>query len=343
MQDVLLSICISSYQKGSRCIQLVQDLLAVKDNRFNVFICDDCSDDDTVQKLCKLQDDKMILIRNEKNVGPCKNWYNTIDCGDGKYILQVLDRDDINIDMIPIILDVLEEGVIGAGYIGNSAINSVQHGHKGRFALCQKGEEAFLAMAGVPIHPTGFLVRKAVWKRGHFKKFFYQDEKYGIYPHSYVMGIIAAKQNMLYMPVSFCTYEYKGENKRSRFYQNFDKKNYWWLPDNVIKTANQLILYLYHVADDRYREEFVIRRVQEGLVRATRGYWAAITDVNEMEHYGVGTHNVSKWELLIISAKYYFIFKHVLDKLNLQSKGMKKRVNRIWMEHVKSLMDSVIS
>lgn len=341
MRNVLLSICISSYKKGNRCTQLVRNLLTVMDDRFNIFICDDCSDSDTVRNLRELQSSKVALVRNENNLGPCKNWYRTIDCGNGEYILQVLDRDDIDVGVIRDVLNILEKHPVGAGYIGKSAINSVRRQRGEKFTVCRKGEEAFLAMAGVPIHPTGFLVNRTVWERGNFKKFFEESEKYGIYPHSYVMGIIAAKQNMLYMPASFCTYEYKGENKRSGFYQNFDKKNYWWLPDNIIKTANQLILYLYHAPDEDYRDEFVIRRTREGLVRATRGYRAAITDVNEMKHYGVETHNVSKWELLIISVKYYFIFKHVLKKLDLQSGDIKKRVNRIWAENIKSMMDSI--
>lgn len=341
MRDVLLSICISSYNKGSRCTQLVRDLLSITDNRFNIFICDDCSDNATVQKLCELQGGRVVLIRNKKNEGPCKNWYKTIDCGNGKYILQVLDRDDINADMIPIILDALEKSSSGAGYIGKSVINLVQNRKKGRFAIYQKGKEAFLAMAGIPIHPTGFLISKETWKQGQFKKFFYQDEKYGIYPHSYVLGITAAKQDMFYMPVSFCTYKYRGENGRSAFYQKTGQENFWWLPDHVMQTANQLILYLYHIADEEFKEEFVIRRWQEGLVRATRGYRATVMDKNEMEHYGVDTHDVSGWELIAISVKYYFVFKFVLNKLHLRNRDIKKQINRIWIEHLKTLLELI--
>jgi len=311
------------------------------DDRFNVFICDDCSDEDTLQKLQSLQSSKVILVQNEKNVGPCKNWYKTIDCGDGKYILQVLDRDDIDVSMIPAILDILEICAIGAGYIGRSVISLEGNERKGKFAVYPKGRDAFVAMAGVPIHPTGFLVNKITWNKGYFRKFFYEDEKYGVYPHSYVLGIIAAKQNMLYMPASFYTYVYKGENKKSAFYQKFNNKNYWWLPDNVMKTANQLILYLSHFADDNYREEFIIRRSQEGLNRATRGYQAATDDSSEMEHYGMETHEVSKMELFIISIKYYYVLKYILKKLDIQSKGMKKKLNNVWLEHLKSFVNFI--
>ena len=38
------------------------------------------------------------------------------------------------------------------------------------YAICRKGREAFLTMAGVPIHPTGFLVQRDLWKKGDYKK-----------------------------------------------------------------------------------------------------------------------------------------------------------------------------
>lgn len=333
MQNVLLSICISSYNKGNMCARLVKNLLTIEDNRFNIFICDDCSEENTLQILHQIESPKVYLVQNEKNVGACKNWYKTIDCGDGKYILQVLDRDDIDVSTIPDILDLLEDCAIGAGYIGKTVIDLAGSERRGKFAIYPKGKRAFLAMAGVPVHPTGFLVSKEIWDKLSFEKFFDQDVKYGIYPHSYVLGIIAAKQNMLYMPVLFHTYRYRDENKRSAFYQKNNQKNYWWLPDNVMKTANRLILYLYHYAGDEYKEEFVVKRAEEGLIRATRNYKYTVSDPLEMEHYGLEANDVSRIELFGISIKYYLVFKHILSKLDIRSKRMRRKWNKIWMEN----------
>lgn len=108
-----------------------------------------------------------------------------------------------------------------------------------------------------------------------------------------------------------------------------------------MKTANRLILYLYHYAGDEYKEEFVVKRAEEGLIRATRSYKYTVSDSLEMEHYGMKAHDVSRIELLGISIKYYFVFRHILSKLDIRSKHMKKKWNKIWMENFKYLAKSI--
>lgn len=336
MNDILLSICISSYNKGAKCCQLVRKILAIKDNRYNVFICDDCSTEETLQNLHSLHSSKVTLVRNRKNVGPCKNWFKTIDCGNGKYILQVMDRDDINVDNLVKILDLLEKHTVGAGYIGKSAMKLDKK--KENLVIYNKGREAFLTMAGVPVHPTGFLINRMQWKKGNYQKFFYQYQKYGIYPHSYVLGRVAVQSDMLYMPVSFCSYVYAGENRKSIFYEKIKSKDYWWLPDSVMRTANQLILYLYKFADDEYKKDFVCRRFQDGLYRATLGYKGTASNSLEMAHYGLSTQYVSNTELFFISLKYLFVFTYVQKKLRCQVKNIRKELIKIWVTNLKDII-----
>ena len=167
MSKILLSICISSYNKGERCCKLVKNILSIRDERYNIYICDDSSDEDTLVKIKSIHEDKVNVLINRQNLGPCKNWFQTIDCGDGEYILHVLDRDDIEVKRIEEILDILENNTIGGGYIGTSAIHCLnEHCGKKHYDILNHGEQAFVSMAGVPIHPTGFLVllsRREVW------------------------------------------------------------------------------------------------------------------------------------------------------------------------------------
>ncbi len=123
MENILLSICISSYNRGKQYAGLVRKLLAVGDNRYNISICDDCSDSKNMNELLPLQSSKVTLIRNKNNKGACSNWYQTINCGNGKYVLHILDRDDIFVSNIKRLLDILEKTSVAGGYIGMSAMN----------------------------------------------------------------------------------------------------------------------------------------------------------------------------------------------------------------------------
>ena len=244
----------------------------------------------------------------------------------------------IDTDYVSTILDILEQNSVGAGYFGRSAISPVEGIEKQRnFAICKKGKEAFLMM-GIPIHPTGFFVERKTWKRGNFKKFFYESEKYGIYPHAYALGIIAAKRDVIYSPIPFYKFMYRGDNRRSRFYEKRKVKDYWWLPDVVMKTDNQLILYLSQFADDEYKEEFICRRFRHGLYRATLLYRRVEANVLDMERYGLEIRNVPQWELLLGSLKYRIVFQYILEKLQMKE-DMKHQIYRIWYENIKMILN----
>lgn len=328
MKDILLSICISSYNRGKICTELVRNILGIQDDRYNIFICDDCSDDREFAELLTVRNDKVSLIRNEKNEGACPNWYRTVNCGDGQYILHILDRDQIFVDYIISLLDLLENNPIAGGYVGMSAINLTHTvGGDTVYEVLKKGRDAFVAMAGVPVHPTGFLVNREYWKRGNFKRFFYNQQKYGIYPHSYVLGELATQADMLHMPVVLWKSSYRGSNRYSHFYEKSDWKEYWWLPDNVIKAANSLILYLYPLAGDEYKEEFLRNRLRECIYRSTIGYRSTVAKKTEMDHYRLKVSNVSKSKMILILLKYRIIFSHISKKI-----GRKNRlINRLFV------------
>jgi len=342
MCDILLSICISSYNHGDKCVQLVNRILTVEDERFNIVICDDCSDEDTIRELTTLSDPRVTLIQNKNNVGPCKNWFNTIDSGTGQYILHVLDRDIISINFLPIILDILQKNSVGGGYFGRSALYPVKGVEKNTYyAICKKGREAFLTMAGVPVHPTGFFVQRNVWKENSFKKFFYQSDKYGIYPHSYVLGEVAVNNDMIYSSIPFYSYVYKGSNKVSRFYDRNKNKAYWWLPENAIKVGNQLMFYLCRIVDSSYKGEFICRRFKDALSRATIVYKKVAANQQEMEHYGLAASYISGWELLRISVKYKMSFMYVLKKMGMNGEKIQKQIRAIWIENLKTIMEEI--
>lgn len=339
MEGILLSICISSYNRGSKCFQLVKKILSVRDDRFNIFICDDHSDKETIRIIKELVSPKIKLIFNEENIGACQNWFRTIDSGDGKYILHVLDRDDIEIRYLKTILDILEKNSVGAGYFGKSSIvPSEGIKKKTNYAICKSGREAFLTVGGIPIHPTGFFVKRDLWRKYNFKKFFFDSNKFGIYPHSYVISVISTKKDILYSPISFYYYIYNQNNRKSRFYQKQNNVDYWWLPDKVEHTYNSLILYLIKFADAGYKDEFICRRFYDGLNRATFVFKKIVSDEQEMGRYGVNIRYVCSWQLLLISLKYRVVFEYVLNKVGMRKKDILKKINNIWISNLKTIV-----
>lgn len=338
MQQKTLSICISTYNRCEQCINLVNKIFRLKDERYNVIICDDRSSDNTVSILNKLPYRNLKIKENKKNLGPCKNWYHTINSGDAKYVLHVLDRDTIKISQLQYLIDLLEKYEVSGGYIGASAIKELKESQTEEKAyIYSKGKDAFLYMGGVPVHPTGFIVHRQFWGQCQMKKFFYLTDKYGIYPHSYVLAHMALYGDLLYIPSNFYSYKYIGKNSKSRFYKKNDR--FWWMPESVMDVAIKLIFYLYPFADTEYGDEFIIRRFQDGLYRSTITYKETIGCKSEMEHYGLYPKDVSNLELLWISIWFCLRFLTFLKKQNIESK---KSIVTMMYSSWKSIVGKII-
>lgn len=320
--EFFLSICISSYNHMDNCLKLVNEILDLNENRISVIVRDDCSTDRTVEELRKINNNRLEVISNYTNCGPCKNWYNTINSGNGVYLLHVLDRDRIDVRQLKYLIHILEHrGDTVAGYIGESStLKNPNNLIENSTYVYQRGKEALDAMGGIAIHPTGFFIKKSIWDSIQVRKYFYDDKKYGIYPHSYVMALAALKGNLLNINFKFYTYRYCGSTAKSRFYSRVKDPDYYWTPRNVCKVSTKMVLELCKYIDISYVDDFVFKRFQSGLYRATVSYKYTALDYKEMKHYGQQPKLVTSRELIWIAVKFFFNYINVINKV-----GIKKR------------------
>lgn len=334
-KELLLSICISTYEKGTKCRQLVESILELDDERYDIQICDDNSSAECISILNQIKSEKVKLKTNKENIGACKNWYRTIEASDGKYALHVLDRDSVNIHALKLLLDFLEEEKAECGHCGMAADfkdGTIYDLENKDMFIFQSGRDALMAMGGIPVHPTGFVIKKALWEQYDFKKYFYEEEKYGIYPHSYVLGIIACKSKMFWFAVDFYSYQYTGDSKKSRFYSK-SGRNYYWIPSECIFTQMTLINELTAFLDKNLVEVFTNNRIIDCYKRATIGYRQSLSNYFEMSHYGLKTRYITSTELVLlsfyvmISLSFYsnrvsleYIFNGFIDNIRLIAK-----------------------
>ncbi len=307
----LLSICISSYNRGEKCLGLVNKILALDDDRLNVVICDDCSNEKTQRLLNSIDDNRVILRINSTNLGACPNWYETIDHGTGRYILHVLDRDYIDTDMILSLLGFLENNDVGAGYLGMFFYSMPESIANGEIAVHKRGEDTAAKYGGLPFHPTGFFVAKDEWKKGDYKLFFYDESKFGIYPHSYVMCIVAMSADIVTVPGVFCKCVYS--NRELSGFYNKKNNDFWWKPSVTFVTNVKMVTRLYrNFKDIEAKKRFIINSFSNNLLRATIRSRLEMLDAGQMRRYGQSVKNISLVEMLLINYLYtikYYVFQ----------------------------------
>ena len=90
----LVSVCIPAYNNEDTIEATVRSALNQTYENLEVIVVDDCSRDGTVKQVEAIQDSRLRLIRNEKNLGMGGNWNKAIFQARGEYV-KLLCGDDI--------------------------------------------------------------------------------------------------------------------------------------------------------------------------------------------------------------------------------------------------------
>lgn len=98
-QEKELAIVVPTYNNSRWCIRNITSILSQEYANYHVYIIDDCSTDDTFEKLSEFLKNhplsyKVTLCKNEVRRGAMANWYNTICHLKDHVIVINIDGDD---------------------------------------------------------------------------------------------------------------------------------------------------------------------------------------------------------------------------------------------------------
>lgn len=300
----ILCICISTYNRGRKIELLVKEILKFQSDKIEVVVLDDNSSDDTIERISLIEDARLHILKNSENKGAKKNWFETINCGYGKYILHLLDRDWIHIEYLKKIIDILEAENFGFGYIGDM-YNFV--GPKiSAIEKYSKGEEALKKFAFTLIHPSGFLVKKSAWDTIKNKADFFVKDEYGVYPHSYIYALLATEYNgiLIQYPMIEITNMANYAKYRSKFYHsNMKNTAYWWTPEAHKMELEGLTYYAYKNMNLSLNilQKILEYRFYENLYAATVLYRKHAKNPINTKHYEIKAVYVKESTLIRIN------------------------------------------
>ncbi len=89
----LVTVCIPTYNSSAFIKQTVETILKQTYKNIIVKVIDNCSTDDTRDIVESIDDERVVLIKNETNVGMTGNFNKCLDYAEGKY-LQIICSDD---------------------------------------------------------------------------------------------------------------------------------------------------------------------------------------------------------------------------------------------------------
>ena len=98
MSKTLVSIIMGVYNEEKTLERCLDSIIAQTYDNWELIVCDDCSDDGTVGILEKYikKDNRIKLLRNEKNIRLAASLNKCLDAAKGEYIAR-MDADDISL------------------------------------------------------------------------------------------------------------------------------------------------------------------------------------------------------------------------------------------------------
>ncbi|MCX2582894.1 glycosyltransferase family 2 protein [Pedobacter sp. MR22-3] len=295
----IVSICIPTYNRSTKVVNLVKDILKYQSDEIEIIVVDNCSSDDTEIKLKAIHDSRLKYSRNEENIGGTINPIKALTFANGHFALLCLDKDRLDSQSISTLIDKLRKN--STVVYGHCSINITASSND---VVYEQGIDSLLNNAYLSEHPSGMFYKVSELKKlSLIKDILDKKEKFGFYM-DLLNGEMAIKGKSLVINSPIIHTETQDDCADVVSF-SYDESNLFFAPQQRIIEFNRYLNSINGLklcTADYYR---LIKKVfTSGLVAATIGYKSIMANEKVCRHYNISPRTIGMREL-INSGKLY--------------------------------------
>lgn len=310
--QLLLSICIPTYNRVNELIELIDTLLTIPRDDFEIVITDNQSTDHTQKAIMAYSDPRVRYCYNEEPIPALMNTIHSMFNGRGKYILYCNDRDLLYADQIQKLMCLLENRDYSFVHSFDNCKNS------GEVKEFEKGYESLLHQ-NLCRHPSGMVFNRQLMEETVEENTFIDLVPY-VYTYDFLMlELIKYKKSAL---VDCCYW-----GRRPPVYLGTHRagtgNNYYFFPECRERTFHKFFEYIICNDDNRYTEQQkkgLLQRLYTQFCTLFCNYKLCMSDKNETAHYGLTPEHVSTAKMLRIFAAFYSRSIERFENMKLDNK-----------------------
>ena len=286
--EIMVSFCIATFQRYEILKELILEILSVDSDRIEVVVCDDCSMDNSINKIKRIHDKRLKVYTNDTNVGSLQNIYESLEHGKGKFLFYVNDRDNVDPMKIKKLIRILEE-LQYSNVAFLQCIPDIQP-HM-NYHIYHKGEDALLAFGCRITHPTGCIFRKDAWEKITDRKKIFAEQCYGDYSITLVYAAMAQKYDGAIILGDICDttrMRVDFSKEKSGYYKKRKDKRLWY--SWGVQWRELMIAYRFLKklkVEDTVIDKMLGKRYKEYLRRVTVEYKDNVSTPYNTLHYGI--------------------------------------------------------
>jgi glycosyltransferase involved in cell wall biosynthesis len=197
--EIILSICIASYNHGESLHPKIKRILEYTGNDLEVIISDNGSTDGTLGILQSISDNRLNLLSALENKGPTFNYVKALAAGTGKYVMFMTDKDSLVFENIELVISILKNADFATGYFTLD--------HKGGESNIQYASNQFDCLqyfAYLSKHPTGYIYKNDLLKSLNILTNFSDTTAVGYFPFEFICAELCTHQKCAILNMPFC-------------------------------------------------------------------------------------------------------------------------------------------
>ncbi|MBY9007047.1 MAG: glycosyltransferase family 2 protein [Candidatus Lokiarchaeota archaeon] len=163
MTEIILSICIPTYNRSPIIYKTLDHLIKCKRNDIEIVVSDNASPDDTEIRIKSIEDPRVKYFKNQVNYGIDMNILKCVERAKGEFIYFITDEDIINLELIPWIINLIKNIkelnlIIGSVLDKRNGLNNVVSKFKDR--TFNPGPHAILNLFFREGYLAGIIIRR---------------------------------------------------------------------------------------------------------------------------------------------------------------------------------------
>lgn len=157
---ITLSVCMPTYNRGALLADRIRAWLAAAPEDFEIVVSDNVSDNGTYEALKEIVDPRFVLLRNEKNLGAFENRLVSLVAAKGKYVMQIMDKDELIPEGIKSAVAALRDREVACG------VFELNHDPASPVELKElSGFKAYARFGFTYAHPSGAFFNAEIFRR----------------------------------------------------------------------------------------------------------------------------------------------------------------------------------
>lgn len=318
-REILLSFCIPTYKRKKRVIECINEIQKIEDERIEIMICDNHSEDGTREAVLELQlkDKRINYIENQENIGAVANISKVLSKGNGKYLYLISDEDFINIEFI---LKLLNEKILENekyNIILGSVYDIVKNEYSQRYIARY---EENISEVGIKIlteknYISGIIFKKDKINFNILNK--YEKESANLYPHILALLTMIIEGELKVFSENICFMRDEEKTVITQKFENTEIK--YWSPKGRIEQLKFMNMFI--------QNEIQSSKVQKILYKIYAQKYSVMYngDLFKGNFMGVDYRNQKKYfynELIKIEKikNYFILYNYINSGKNILKK-----------------------